>query len=119
WALQESNLVFVPTGTEDEVRAGALPYREESESLGLARSGWSWDIKAGDFDNSGTDQFVQAEGFIRGSNGKWAQLQELAMGMPELLRFPEVWPSIGKGDDLSGHESDCFYVAASDHRYVN
>ena len=72
--------------------------------MGLARSGWSWDIKAGDFDNSGTDQFVQAEGFIRGGTGKWAQLQELAMGMPELLRFPQVWPLVRHGDDLSGHE---------------
>lgn len=119
WALQESNLVFVPTGTQADVAAGALPYRERSESLGLARSGWSWDIKAGDFDNSGTDEYLQAEGFVRGSNGKWAQLQELAMGMPELLRFPEVWPTVRQGDDLSGDDQNRFYVRTSDQRYTD
>jgi len=119
WALQESNLVFVPHGTPAQVAAGALPYTERSESLGLARSGWSWDIKAGDFDNSGTDQFVQAEGFVRGDTRKWAQLQELAMGMPELLRFPQVWPVVRPGDDLSGHESNRFYVATPSGRYTD
>jgi hypothetical protein len=119
WALQESNLVFVPTGSQADVAAGAVPYTERSESMGLARSGWSWDIKAGDFDNSGTDQFVQAEGFVRGSNGKWAQLQELAMGMPELLRFPQVWPTVRQGDDLSGHDRNRFYVSTSAQRYTD
>jgi hypothetical protein len=119
WALQESNLVFVPTGTQAEVAAGSLPYGERSESLGLARSGWSWDIKAGDFDNSGTDEFVQAEGFVRGRNGKWAQLQELAMGMPELLRFPQVWPTVRQGDDLSGHDHNRFYAGTATHRYTD
>jgi hypothetical protein len=119
WALQESNLVFVPTGAQADVAAGALPYRERSEELGLARSGWSWDIKAGDFDNSGTDEFLQAEGFVRGSNGKWAQLQELAMGMPELLRFPQVWPTVRQGDDLSGRDQNRLYVKTSSQRYTD
>jgi len=119
WALEESNLVFVPTGTAADVAAGRVPFRNRSEAMGLARSGWSWDIKAGDFDNSGTDQYVQAEGFIRGDTRKWAQLQELAMGMPELLRFPQVWPLVRHGDDLSGHEPNRFYVATSASRYTD
>ena len=119
WALQESNLVFVPTGTATDVVAGQLPYREQSEAMGLARSGWSWDIKAGDFNNSGSDQFIQAEGFVRGTNNKWPQLQELAMGMPELLQYPDVWPTVGPGDDLSGQDQNRFYAKASGNRYVD
>lgn len=119
WALQESNLVFVPTGTATDVAAGGVPYREESEAMGLARSGWSWDIKAGDFNNSGSNQFVQAEGFVRGTESKWPQLQELAMGMPELLRYPEVWPTLRPGDDLSGYDQNRFYAGVSGNRYVD
>jgi len=120
WALQESNLVFVPTGdAADVATAREAPYRNDSEPLGLSRSGWSWDVKAGDFDNSGRDEFIQAQGFIRGSVDKWAQLQELAMGKPELLRYPQVWPILREGDDLSGDDHNCFYVGTSDGRYVN
>ena len=66
-----------------------LPFRDRSEALGLARSGWGWDIKAGDFDNAGADELVQADRLRRGGTGnRWPQLQELAMGNDELLRLP-------------------------------
>jgi enediyne biosynthesis protein E4 len=119
WALQESNLVFRPSGTAADVAAGRLPYRDASEDLGLSRSGWSWDVKAGDFDNSGRDQIIQAEGFIRGTVDKWAQLQELAMGNPELLRFPQTWSKVQRGDELSGADQNCFYVQDRAGRYVD
>jgi hypothetical protein len=119
FALQESNLVFEPTGTAADLAAGALPFRDRSESMGLSRSGWSWDIKAGDFDNSGRDQFLQAEGFLRGSRNKWPQLQELAMANPELLRYPATWPTFVRGDDLSGGDQNCFYVPDGTGRYVD
>ena len=119
FALQESNLVFQPTGTAADLAAGRSPFRDRSEDLGLSRSGWSWDIKAGDFENSGRDQFLQAQGFLRGSTNKWPQLQELAMGNPELLRYPSTWPTFTSGDDLSGDDQNCFYVADGTGRYVD
>lgn len=119
WALQESNFAFVPTGTAADVVAGRVPWRDDSEALGLSRSGWSWDVKAGDFDNSGTDQFLQAEGFVRGSRDKWAQLQELAMANPELLPYTGSWPTIKHGDGLSGNDQNRFYVPSGTGGYTN
>jgi hypothetical protein len=119
FALQESNLVFEPTGTAADLRAGRVPYRERSEQLGMARSGWCWDVKAGDFDNSGTDQYVQAVGFVRGEHNRWPQLQELAMANNDLLQFPAAWPNFEPGDDLSGHEHNKFWVRDRTGRYTD
>lgn len=119
YALHESNFAFVPTGTGADLAAGELPYDERSEDLGLARSGWAWDIKAGDFDNSGVDQLVQATGFLKGARDRWPELQELAMGNDQLLKYPQAWPKFVLGDDLSGHQTNPFYVRKGDGRYTD
>lgn len=102
YALEESNLVYVSTGDTRTMSAGIAPYREIGESLGLARSGWSWDVRFGDFDNDGFSEVVQANGFARGSVDRWPELQELAMGNDLMLRDPAHWPRFAAGDDLSG-----------------
>ncbi|MEU5846996.1 CRTAC1 family protein [Saccharopolyspora shandongensis] len=117
FALQESNFAFVPTGEPADLRRGELPFDERTEELGMARGGWSWDIKAGDFDNSGTDELLQATGFLKGERDRWPELQELAMGNDELLRYPGAWPKFRAGDDISGHEHNPFWVRAGDGRF--
>ncbi|GAA1239320.1 CRTAC1 family protein [Prauserella halophila] len=117
YALHESNLAFVPTGDADRLRRGEVPFDERSEELGISRSGWAWDIKAGDFDNSGGDEIIQATGFVKGEHKRWAELQELAMANDELLRYPEVWPEFTKGTELSGHEHNPFWVRSADGTY--
>jgi hypothetical protein len=102
YALEESNLVFLSTGDTKAIAAGIAPYQEAGESLGLARSGWSWDVRFGDFDNDGVAEVVQATGFARGNVDRWPELQELAMGNDLMLRNPAHWPQIAAGDDLSG-----------------
>ncbi|HET6501518.1 MAG TPA: VCBS repeat-containing protein [Amycolatopsis sp.] len=119
YALQESNFAFVPAGSGRELLGGRVPYDERSEDLGLARSGWGWDIKAGDFDNSGDDQLFQATGFLKGRTDRWPELQELALGNDQLLRYPWAWPHFQLGDDLSGHQSDPFYVRSPEGRYAD
>ncbi|GAA3030510.1 CRTAC1 family protein [Actinokineospora globicatena] len=122
YALHESNLLFVPDGTVADLRAGTAPYTEHSQRRGIARSGWSWDIKAGDFDNDGTDELAQATGFVLGERGRdrWALLQELAMGNAELLKYPGSWPNFGPGDDLSGvRDANKFWVDGPDDRYLD
>ena len=119
YALHESNFVFIPTGNGRELLDGRLPYDERSEELGMARSGWCWDIKAGDFDNSGTDEFMQATGFLKGDRNRWPELQELAMGNDTLLRYPQAWPNFVRGDDLSGHEHNPLWVRSPDGRYTD
>ncbi|MEY9211904.1 CRTAC1 family protein [Thermobifida halotolerans] len=119
YALHESNFAFVPTGDGADLLEGEVPYRDESEALGLARSGWSWDVKAGDFNNDGVDELVQATGFIKGENNRWPELQEIAMGNDQLLKYPWAWTNFRVGDDLSGHESNPFWVRAPDGRYTD
>jgi hypothetical protein len=118
FALQESNLAFLNTG--GPLAAGRpAPFAEDSERLGLAHSGWGWDIKLGDFNNDGTSEVVQATGFISGRVNRWPELHELATSNDGVLRFPWAWPRFAPGDDLSGHDSNAFYVRAPTGRFAN
>lgn len=117
YALHESNFAFVPDGDGTELLDGTVPFDESSEELGLARSGWSWDIKAGDFNNDGTDELFQATGFLKGDNTRWPELQEIAMGNDQLLKYPWAWPHFAEDDDLSGQETNPFWVRDAEGRY--
>src|SRR6266498_808317 len=86
---------------------------------GLSRSGWSWDVKAGDFNNDGTDELIQASGFLRGTRNRWPLLQELAMGNDVLIHDPRLWPLFAPGDDVSGHDHNAFWVRGPGGRYVD
>jgi hypothetical protein len=120
YALEESNLVYVSTGDAPAIRNGIAPYREASEALGLARSGWSWDVRFGDFDNSGTTQIVQASGFMKGTVDRWPELHELAMGNDLMLSNPAHWPRFVAGDDLSGNrDHDRFWVRDHTGRFYD
>ncbi|MGQ0838129.1 FG-GAP repeat domain-containing protein [Actinokineospora sp.] len=119
WALQESNFAFVPTGDGAELLAGEVPFTDRSEELGLARSGWSWDVKATDFDGDGTDELLQTTGFLKGERWRWPLLHELALGNDQLVRYPGAWPKFGPGDDLSGHEHDPLWVRTASGRYTD
>jgi hypothetical protein len=120
YALEESNLVFLSTGDTSAMLAGAAPYREAGESLGLARGGWSWDVRFGDFDNDGVSEVLQATGFTKGTIDRWAELQELAMGNDLMLRNPSHWPRISAGDDLSGsRDHNRFFVRNRSGRFFD
>jgi hypothetical protein len=119
YALQESNFAFVYTGDRSGFRRGIAPYDDHSEGLGLSRSGWSWDIKAADFDNSGAPQVMQATGFVAGTTNRWPQLQEAATSNDLILAHPTLWPHVVAGDDLSGHDRNTFFVRGPDGRYVD
>ena len=119
YALEESNFVFMNTNQPDLMSQGVAPFVDQSESLGLSRSGWAWDVKLADFDNSGSLAIVQTTGFLKGNVNRWPELQELAMGNDELLDDPFVWPHFGPGTDLSGHQHLCFYVRAPDGHYYD
>jgi hypothetical protein len=119
FALEESNLLFTSTGDLKVLQSGEAPYRERGESMGLARSGWSWDVRFGDFDNDGFPEIVQATGFLKGSTNRWPELQELAMGNDLMLHDPSHWPRFAPGDDLSGGNHDRFYVRSSTGRYFD
>lgn len=136
WALQESQFLFLSDGRKLDatlVRDGIAPYSDESESLGLSRSGWAWDAKLADFDNDGQPEALQAVGFVRGKKSDsgltwrkscWAVLQELATANDALLSHAGIWFDMaqdesGIGCDLSGDNRNPFFTRNSSGRYVN
>jgi hypothetical protein len=119
FAFQESQLVFLSTGSVDSLARGEAPYTEGGDKLGMGRSGWAWDAKFDDFDNDGTFEAVQATGFLQGKIQKWAEIHELAMTNDQLTTSAKKsWPVLGPGDDLAGHDRNPFYVKQG-ARYVD
>jgi hypothetical protein len=110
FALEESTFLFLSTH-------GTLDYRDASERLHVARGGWGWDARFGDFDNDGTLELMQATGFVRGTVNRWPELHELAMANDDLLRREHIWPRFGADTDLSGDNRNPFFVRAADGRY--
>lgn len=120
FALEESHLVFISTGQTALMQKGIAPYIDRSEPLGLSRSGWSWDIKLGDFNNDTKLEVMQATGFVRGAFNRWPELHELAMGNDQLLKYPGTWPRLIPGEDgLSFEEHNPFFMQAGDGRYYD
>lgn len=120
YALEESNLLFVSTGRIDRMKEGIAPYVDRSEPLGLSRAGgWGWDCRLVDLNNDGVPEALQAVGFLKGNVNRWPELHEIAMGNDELLSNPDNWHNFRRGDDLSGHDHNPFFVRASDGRYYD
>ncbi len=122
YALEESQLVFLSMPRSDGAPGGvprSAPYRDESEALGMSRTGWAWDVKFADFDDDGVVEGVQATGFVKGRTNRWPELQELATGNDELLAHASSWPRFGPGDDVSGHDPNAFFVRSASGRFVD
>jgi hypothetical protein len=119
FGLHESNLVFLSTDQPKAIRDGIAPYRNVSESMGLSRGGWTWDVKLADFDNDGVLEVIQAAGFTKGKVNRWPELQELALGNDELMSDPRFYHPIQPGDDVAGQDHDPFFVRAKNGRYYD
>lgn len=119
YALCESHFLWESTGRLDEMKRGIAPYVQASEELGLSRSGWGWDCRLADFDNSGVLQAIQAVGFIKGKINRWPELQSLGTSNDRIVHDPRLWPTLEPGADLSGHDLDAFFVRAADGRFYN
>jgi hypothetical protein len=119
FALEESHMLFVSTGETDQMKKGVAPYTDQSEPLGVSRSNWGWDVKAGDFNNDGEPEILQATGFIKGEAPRWAELHEIAMGNDQLLSNPRLWHRFHPQDDLSGHTHNPFFVRAANGRFYD
>ncbi|HEY0737486.1 MAG TPA: VCBS repeat-containing protein [Herpetosiphonaceae bacterium] len=119
FSLQEGHFLYASTGKLDQIKQGIAPYTDQSEALGLSRSGWGWEAKLDDFDNDGTLEAIQATGFLKGTINRWPELHELAMSNDTLLEHTRHWPEFQAGDDLSGNQHDPFFVRAVDGRYYD
>ena len=119
FALTESHFLWLSTGAVDEMKRGIAPYVHGSETLGLARSGFSWDARLSDFDNDGVLEAMQAVGFIKGTVNRWPELQSLGTSNDQIVNHPRLWPSFQPGADLSGHDPNAFFARAPDGRYYD
>jgi enediyne biosynthesis protein E4 len=125
WGLEESNFVFMNQASSDaqmtsDLARGYAPFAQDAEQMGMAWSGWAWDVKFGDFLNNGNLDVVQTDGFVKGKIDRWAWLQELAMNNDDLLANPADWPNVEPGDDLAGNQCIAFYAKApGGSGYVN
>jgi hypothetical protein len=122
FGLQESNFTFVSDAADAadlhrRLLAGEAPWVDRSAPLGLAWSGWSWDLKFGDFLNTGDPELVQTAGFVKGEVNRWAQLQEVATANDDLLAHPSWWLNVRQGDDIAGGQHLAFHVRGPDGRY--
>ncbi|MEU8328809.1 CRTAC1 family protein [Micromonospora sp. NPDC048839] len=124
FGIHESNYAFINAAKNlGEVKTsfsgGDAPFEDRSADLGLAWSGWGWDVKMADFDNGGRLAIAQATGFVRGEVNRWPQLQELATTNDTLVHNPAWWPNVRAGDDVGGNQRLHLFVRGEDGRYVN
>jgi len=124
FGLEESNMVWMNQASNDaamkqDLTHGIAPFTQDAEQLGMAWTGWAWDVKMGDFLNSGNLDVVQTDGFVQGKINRWPWLQEMAMNNDDLLSNPADWPIVEPGDDVSGHQCLAFYAPTTGSNYVN
>ncbi|HEY3753743.1 MAG TPA: VCBS repeat-containing protein [Pseudonocardiaceae bacterium] len=124
WGLQESNLLFINGAKNDgemtnDLKQNIAPFTQESEQYGVAWTGWSWDVKMADFLNNGSQNIIQADGFVKGTTNRWPWLQEMAMTNDDLLTNPAMWPNIQQGDDVAGSQVLAFYAKGANGKYAN
>ncbi|HTI70439.1 MAG TPA: CRTAC1 family protein [Candidatus Limnocylindria bacterium] len=119
FGLTESHFLWQSTGETAEMKSGIAPYIQNSERLGLSRSGWGWDCRLVDFDNDSVPEAIQAVGFIKGTINRWPELQSLGTSNSKIIHDPRLWPTFKPGADLSGHDVNPFFVRASDGRYYD
>lgn len=115
WGLEESNLVFINKARNDadmahELAQGHAPFSQDAQGRGLAWTGWGWDVKAGDFLNSGRLDIVQTDGFVKGKINRWPWLQEMAMNNDQQYTNPTMWPNVQPGDDIAGGNTLAFFA---------
>jgi hypothetical protein len=119
YSLNESHMMWMNTGDKQAWDCGIAPFVQRSESMGLSRSGWGWDAKFVDLNNSGRMQLIQATGFLKGAINRWPELQSLATSNDQIMSHPEYWPSFRPGDDLSGHQPNPIFARGAGQRFVN
>ncbi len=124
WGLEESNFVWMnnassPQAAKTKMDMGTAPFDQKAADLNMAFTGWGWDSKMADFDNSGYPAVVQADGFIKGTINRWNWLQELAMSNDLMLENPGMWPKAQPGDDIAGDQRLAFWARQGNGKYTN
>ncbi|MFI0469634.1 CRTAC1 family protein [Saccharopolyspora sp. 5N102] len=115
FGLFEGQMLFLG---EDQNPQDVPTFRSGGESLGLARTAFSWDNKVGDLNNDGRVELLQATGFVRGEVNRWPEIQELALANDATIANPEVWPDLTRAD-ISGAAPRVVMTPTEDGQYAN
>ncbi|GAA2842524.1 CRTAC1 family protein [Kitasatospora paracochleata] len=124
WGLEESNFLWINRAKDDadmkrQLQDDVAPFTQEARENGVAWTGWGWDAKMADFNNSGNLSILQADGFVKGDIDRWPWLQEMAMTNDDLLSNPMMWPNVQPGDDLAGDDELAFYARTKGGTFAN
>nr|WP_223874623.1 CRTAC1 family protein [Salinispora fenicalii] len=124
WGLEESNFVWMNQADSEQealqsLATGTAPFVQQARPLGMAWSGWGWDVKFADFRNDGDLEVVQTLGFVKGDIGRWPWLQEMAMSNDNLLSNPAMWPNMQPGDDIAGDQPIAFFARTDSGEFAN
>ncbi len=115
----ENHFLWLNNGKVSGIAHGIAPFADYSQQFGLSQSGWAWDNKIADFDNDGQPEVVQAMGFIKGKINRWPEIQAVGSIKDSLVHDPRYWPSITPGADISGNETNAFFVKANNGQYYD
>lgn len=115
FGLQEGHFAWINTGNMTQMQDGLAPFVNQAETIGIARSGWGWDMKCADFNNDGRSEILQACGFIRGSRNGWPSLHSVALMSSLALDGANHWAPMRNGIDISGGDRNCFFVNSNGH----
>jgi hypothetical protein len=124
FGIEESNFAFINTARDGndmrtQLADGRAPFKDRSAPMNVAWSGWGWDVKIDDFNNSGHNVIAQATGFVKGHTNRWPQLQEMATSNDDVTANPLWWPHVGPDDDVGGRQTLAFFAPAGDGRYTD
>ncbi|GAB0105440.1 CRTAC1 family protein [Nocardia sp. JMUB6875] len=124
FGLMEGHFAWCNTAKDNadaasQLDSGTAPFVNRAPKLGLAYDTWGWDAKLGDFNNSGRNELVQANGMIKGSVNRWPQIQEIGTMNDDLVKDPYAWPIIGPDADLAGEDPVAFYAPDGNGKFVN
>ncbi len=143
WALHESHFLWLSTGKIDSFKQGVAPYIQQSEVLGLSRSGWGWDSRLVDLDNDGRVEALQATGFAKGyvnsesklslidrglyslgflryGINRWPELHAVGTTNDQLIHDPRAWPKMQMPTTtLGGYDLNPVFVQAKSGRFID
>lgn len=124
WGLEESHFLWrndstSATDMRSDLEGGHAPFTQQAQQMGMAWSGWGWDLKGADMLNAGQLDVLQSTGFVKGEHDRWAWLQELATVNDVLVREPGMWPKLEEGADIAGHQPMAFFARSREGELTN
>ena len=120
YLFSQNHYILLNTGEKERMKAGVLPFRDVSESWGLARtSAIPWDIRTADFNNDGNLEVFFSTGMRRGTVNRLPEVVEMGLMNDVAMQIPWAWQHFPPDSDLTGQAHNHFFARGSDGRYYD